>query len=130
MGAARTWSSADVETGLPAPLPNRCRSLGTRPNPGDPVLGDLVFRDRPVRPTPPPRFGPLVVCRSEPRPATARGQRRRRRESMTATPTPTDGRGVLRFADRSRRTRSETPALTPHRHSLLTILINNLSIKK
>ena len=61
----RAWYSADVETGLPDPLPEGVRVAWLQTEADDPVEGDLVFRDRPVRETPLPRFGLPMVCPSE-----------------------------------------------------------------
>jgi hypothetical protein len=61
----RVWYSADLETGAPDPLPARVRVAWLQTAADDPVAGDLVFRDRPVRPMPLPRFGLPVVCPSE-----------------------------------------------------------------
>jgi hypothetical protein len=62
---ARAWYSADVETGLPDPLPERVRVAWLQAEADDPVAGDLVFRDRPLRDTPLPAFGLPVVCPNE-----------------------------------------------------------------
>jgi hypothetical protein len=61
----RAWYSADAETGPPDPLPEGVRVAWLQADAGEPVEGDLVFRDRPVRETPLPRFGLPVVCPSE-----------------------------------------------------------------
>ncbi len=61
----RAWYSADVETGLPDPLPNGVRVAWLQTEVDHLVLGDLVFRERAVRGLPLPRFGLPVVCPNE-----------------------------------------------------------------
>ncbi len=61
----RAWYSADADTGLPDPLPPGARVAWLQAAANDPVLGDLVFRDRPVRAELRPRFGLPVVCPNE-----------------------------------------------------------------
>jgi hypothetical protein len=61
----RAWYSADVETGLPDPLPEGVRVAWLQAEANDPVQGDLVFRDRSVRETSLPRFGLPIVCPNE-----------------------------------------------------------------
>ncbi|AMV24025.1 hypothetical protein VT84_06490 [Gemmata sp. SH-PL17] len=60
----RAWYSADVETGLPDPLPERVRVAWLQTDPDEPVAGNLVFRDEPVRGTR-PRTALPVVCPNE-----------------------------------------------------------------
>ncbi|MCE9565988.1 MAG: hypothetical protein K8U57_28525 [Planctomycetes bacterium] len=69
----RAWFSADVETGLPDPLPEGVRVAWLQTEAADLVAGHLVFRDRPIRQTPLPRFGLPMLCPTE----TPVGQRRK-----------------------------------------------------
>jgi hypothetical protein len=61
----RAWYSADAETGLPDPLPPGVRVAWLQTAQDDPVLGELLFRDGPVRGRPLPRFGLPMVCPNE-----------------------------------------------------------------
>ena len=69
----RAWYSADAETGLPDPLPPGVRVAWLQTAQDDPVLGDLLFRDYPVRGSPMPRFDLPVVCPNETPPGRRHG---------------------------------------------------------
>jgi hypothetical protein len=60
----RAWYSADSETGLPESIPEGVRVAWLQVAEDEPVLGDLLFRDTPVRQTRPLASLP-VVCANE-----------------------------------------------------------------
>ena len=60
----RAWYSADAETGLPESLPEGVRVAWLQTEVDEPLAGDLVFRDEPVRDTK-PRVALPVVCPNE-----------------------------------------------------------------
>ena len=61
----RAWYSADAETGCPESPPAGVRVAWLQTDGGEPVAGDLVFRDGPLRGSRSPRTALPLVCPSE-----------------------------------------------------------------
>jgi hypothetical protein len=59
------WYSADADTGVPECVPPGVRIAWLQGDADEPVAGDLVFRDRPLRAVPPPKVALPLVCPSE-----------------------------------------------------------------